>query len=142
MRVFFVFATSILLLACSMANADDRKALRPEVQNGVELVSGGVGAEEQAALKKMQSKYNVHVTLSEPEGAYLSGVTMEIETDDGTRLVQHTTRGPIFLAQLQPGRYTLHAHAKERTAEHRTIDIGKRNEKVRVFIIMAKKVSD
>ncbi|HSN82743.1 MAG TPA: hypothetical protein VLS88_09215 [Polyangiales bacterium] len=144
MKLFFLCAMSMLLLVpVAGAESGSTKKLTPQTQNGVELVSGGVGGREQAALDKMDEKYNVRVTISNSRGAYLSGVDLSIETDAGKRLVEHTLRGPILLAKLDSGRYVLQARGEGRMTERRVFDVPKDpKDQVRIFITLAKKAAE
>lgn len=144
MKILFACAMSgLLLVPLASAQGAAGKTLTPQTQNGVKLVSGGVGDREQAAMDKMAKDYNVRVTFSNSEGAYLSGVNLSIENDAGKRLVELATRGPILLAQLDPGRYVLNAREEGRMTERRVFDVPKdRKDKVRLFVMMAKKAAE
>ncbi len=138
MKAFFAGVVSILLLVPAAAAQDaSPKKLAPQTQNGVKLVSGGVGNREQAALDRMDDDYSVRITMSNSEGAYLSGVRLSIETDSGKRLVELEARGPIVLADLDPGRYVLHARAEGRMTEHRVFDVPKEDQ-ARIFVTLNK----
>jgi hypothetical protein len=145
MKLLFTCLISIaFLIPVATARSEDTAAkLTPQTQNGVHFVSGGVGKREQAAIDEMQSDYNVRVTLSDPAGRYLTGVELSIETNDGKRLVQTTTKGPIFLAKLDAGRYALRASQPSRMTERRVFDVPhNRKEHVRLFVTMPKEAPE
>ena len=112
--------------------------LTPETQNGVRFVSGGVGDGERAAMERLERDYNLVVVFSAPSGAFLSGIRFTLKDDAGERLVETETRGPILLAQLEPGRYVLDARASGRVTERRAIVVPADKEPVRVLIKMRK----
>lgn len=60
-----------------------------------------------------------------------------IEDAAGAPLVETTTRGPILLAQLEPGRYVIRAAYEGRTTERRLIDVPKERDQVRLYVALA-----
>lgn len=110
--------------------------LTPRVQNGVLFVSGGVGDREQRRLRELEGDYNVRVALTNAEGAYLQRVDFAIEDDSGRSLVEATTRGPIVLVRLEPGRYLLRAATEGRSAERRVIDVPEGGDPVRLYVAL------
>lgn len=145
MKRFLAGLMAIMLwVPVSTAQGQDAATkLTPQTQNGVQFVSGGVGKREQREIDEMQGHYNLRVTLSNPEGRYLTDVELAVETDDGKRLVQTTTHGPIFLAELDAGRYVLRASQPSRITERRVFDVPKNpKDHVRLFVTMPKKAPE
>lgn len=79
----------------------------------VPVVAGGVSKEGRAAIEHAQEKgnYNLKVVFSGKEGIYLAQVRVIIRDDKGRAVVNGVTRGPILLAELSPGYYTVEAQA-------------------------------
>jgi hypothetical protein len=86
-----------LLLAASPAHA-------------LSVISGGVGESSRAALESVQNQYNLKVVFTGKAGIYLSQVDMRILDASGNEVVSNVTDGPIVLAELPAGRYTLQAN--------------------------------
>ena len=85
-------AAAGLLAAATGARAEPSAAmdasppppLAPQMQHGVEFVTGGVGDAEQTELFAEPARdYNVRITLTDPGGAYLSDVHVRIADADG-----------------------------------------------------------
>jgi hypothetical protein len=72
-------------------------------------LSGGVGSDEREALRAKERDYNVKVTTAMQSGDYLSGVVVVIESAAKEPVLETTMTGPILLAKLPPGSYTIKA---------------------------------
>lgn len=100
--------------------------LEPREQNGVTYVTGGVGTEEQDALKALtQEGYNLELLFAERgTGAYLANVHVLV-TDAGGRTVLDTrVDGPALLAKLPNGRYDVVADYHG-VRQERTVNVGR-----------------
>lgn len=110
-----VAATGIAIAgAASAVFAEDPVAVR----------SGGVGDDEIAELNRAAPDYSTKLlAVASGSGAYLAGVDVVVRRLPGRDLVlEHTTDGPILLAQLPPGRYEVTASVDEvREGARRTI---------------------
>jgi hypothetical protein len=78
-------------------------------RDGVSFVSGGVGENSIAALKARESEFNLKLVFTLTEGAYLADVGVKITDAAGRTVIEHVTDGPIFMARLLPGTYTVAA---------------------------------
>jgi len=86
-------------------------------------VSGGIGSAEREELRAKEREYNVKVITALKTGEYLSGVVVVIESAKHERMLETTMAGPILLATLPPGTYTIQATAGGHTLTHTvTID--------------------
>jgi hypothetical protein len=137
----FALATATFLLLAPPAVADDSSVaapppIRPQTQNGVEFVTGGVGDREQAQIRELGNEYNLHLVLTNAEGAYLSDVDVVIEKASGKPLVETRARGPMLLARLTPGRYRIRTEAEGRTDERRVVDITAHRDATRLYVAM------
>jgi hypothetical protein len=78
-------------------------------------IAGGIGSTEREELRAKESEYNLKVITAMKSGDYLSGVQIAIESATKERMLEATMAGPILLAKLPPGSYTIKATAKGQT---------------------------
>lgn len=79
----------------------------------VEVVSGGVGLDDYAALNQQAGAFSLKiVTATRRSGAWLSDVDVTVRSlDRGDVLIEHMMQGPLMLARLPAGRYEITATA-------------------------------
>jgi len=108
-----VFATTaVVLLTFSLeARAAD-----------VPYISGGAGADAREELLAKEKEYNLKIITAEKSGDYLSGVKVVIESARKELVLDTTMEGPILLARLAPGTYTVRATSDGQTLT-RTVTI-------------------
>jgi hypothetical protein len=96
----------------------------PHEQNGITYVNGGVGVEEQSAMRAQRSDYNLQLTFATNQtGAYRSDVQLDIMDATGSNLLSAANTGPMFFAKLPPGTYRISAAAEGKTFK-RTVRIA------------------
>lgn len=88
------------------------------------VVSGGVGQTSQSAVEEAQHNYNLKLVFTGDRGMYLADVNVDISDKTGKHIVSGVSDGPMLLAELQPGTYTVHASAEGYDATKR-ITVGK-----------------
>lgn len=99
-------------------------ATSPQQQNGVAYVNGGVGQEEQAAMRAQRADFNLLLTFATKEsGAFRSDVQLDIADAKGAALLSVANTGPMFYARLAPGTYRISAAAEGKTFR-RTVQVG------------------
>jgi hypothetical protein len=99
-RCIHVLGTmAIILLVFSM---DVRAA-------DVPYLSGGVGADAREELQAKEKEYNLKIVAAEKSGDYLAGVKVVIESARKEQVLDTRMEGPILLAKLAPGTYTIRA---------------------------------
>jgi len=98
-----IAATALLTLALTVRAAD------------VPHISGGIGSTERDELRTKEREYNLRVITAMKTGDYLSGVQIVIESATKDRMLEITMAGPILLAKLPPGSYTINATASGQT---------------------------
>ena len=99
-------------------------ALAPHQQNGITYVNGGVGQEEQSAMRAQRSDYNLQLTFATRQtGAYRSDVQLDIADARGGSVLSVANTGPMFFAKLPPGVYRISASAEGKTFR-RSVRIG------------------
>ena len=111
-RIRMFAATAVALLAFSLeARAAD-----------VPYISGGVGADAREELLAKEKEYNLKIIAAEKSGDYLADVKVVIESAKKERVLDTTMEGPILLAKLAPGTYTVRATSDGQTLT-RTVTI-------------------
>ncbi len=76
--------------------------------SSVPHISGGVGYDERARMEAVKSQYNLRLLFAiTGSGDYLSAVRVRIQDPRGRTLLDTTSNGPWFYAQLPPGPYVL-----------------------------------
>jgi len=123
-RTLAAAVVSTFLAACLTPAAVLAAPLTPKQQNGINYVNGGVGEEEQAAMKAQRADYNLLLTFATKQsGAYRSDVQLDIMDAKGANLVTAANTGPMFFAKLPPGTYRVSAAAEGKTFK-RTVKVG------------------
>jgi hypothetical protein len=110
--------TAVLMMVALSAPVAQAQALpQARSQGSVEYVTGGVGKEEADALKQASGDYSLTLELASsgptPEGrttgAYVSDATIVIRDAQGREVLNTRTDGPLLLARLPAGKYTVSA---------------------------------
>lgn len=113
-----------VVLAVCLSPAAALAAVTPQQQNGITYVNGGIGEEEQGAMKAQRADYNLLLTFAtQKSGAYRSDVQLDIMDAKGNDLVSAANTGPMFFAKLPPGTYRISAAAEGKTFK-RTVKVG------------------
>ena len=73
-------------------------------------------------MEHIQGRYNLRVTMATNTGQYTIPSEVRIEDHSGKALVATQPEGPIFLAKLPPGEYTVRATA-EGTTQTRKVSV-------------------
>jgi len=136
LRTLVVSAAALALALPALAG--EGVLPEPTRKSDVTYLSGGVGDREQEAIAEKAVEYDLQVTVAKPDGAYLTGAKLRIEKPDGTQLLETTTRGPVLLADLPAGRYTLHASLEGHESEKRTVDVSA-DDPTRMVVTLADK---
>jgi len=93
-----VATTAVLITLTGPARAAD-----------VPFISGGAGADERADLQAKEKDYNLKVVAAATSGDYLADVWVVVESAAKKNLLETKMEGPILLAKLPPGTYTIKA---------------------------------
>lgn len=101
-----------LLIAAALAAvvgaaAAQSAAPAPQQRGPVTVVSGGIGIDEAAAMKQMSPRYALRIVMSRPNGHYHVAERLAI-LRGGNVVAEIDGAGPWVLADVPPGRYTLH----------------------------------
>ncbi|MGQ0751570.1 MAG: T9SS type A sorting domain-containing protein, partial [Betaproteobacteria bacterium] len=92
---------------------------------GVSFVSGGIGENSVTALKAREREFNLKLVFTLNEGNYLADVGVRITDAAGKLVIEHVTDGPIFMARLPAGAYTMQATYNGK-AQTRKLSVGDR----------------
>ncbi|WP_045227160.1 carboxypeptidase regulatory-like domain-containing protein [Methyloterricola oryzae] len=86
----------------------DVALVTPQVQGGIEFVTGGVDVEEYKAMRAIQGNYNLHLLFAaNGTGEYLADVMVKIMTSSGKTILDTVSEGAYLYAKLPPGHYSL-----------------------------------
>jgi len=112
-----------LALAVSLTPAA-ATAAQPKQQNGVSYISGGVGKDEQNAMRALSPDYNLRLTFATRQtGAYRSDVQLDIADAKGNSVLSVANTGPMAFVKLPAGTYRISASAEGKTFK-RSVRIG------------------
>lgn len=108
-------------------------SLEPMQENGITYVTGGIGPDEQAAIRRMRD-YNVRISMQTPCGrAHVAH--LRIENGDGQTVVESPAAGPIFLAKMPAGTYRLRVTSQDGAPLEQTLTVpAKANANLRLTV--------
>lgn len=114
----------ILMLAMALVlstGSASALAQPPQVQNvnGISFVSGGVGDESMAELADLENQFDLKLFLVGQSGSYLSDISVTIIDAQGKGVLLTTSEGPVLLAKLVSGTYTVKATKNGHTLEQK-----------------------
>ena len=115
-RVAAIFC-SVALVGGSVGGA-----IREARAGDVPYVSGGVGAESREELLTKENEYNLKIVAAATSGDYLADVQIVIAGARSGAVLDATMEGPILLAKLSPGTYTVKATSDAQT-QSKTVTI-------------------
>jgi hypothetical protein len=110
--------TALLMIAALSAPVAQAQTLpQARSQGSVSYITGGIGKDEADALKQASADYSLMLELASsgptPEGrttgAYVSDATIVILDAQGREVLNTRTDGPLLLARLPAGKYTITA---------------------------------
>ena len=117
-------ANAALALALAASLTPATVAAQPKEQNGVTYINGGVGTDEQNAMRALRADYNLQLTFATRKtGAYRTDVQLDIVDTRGASVLSVANAGPMFFARLPPGTYRISAAAEGKTFK-RTVRLG------------------
>jgi len=124
------FLLGLVVVSGFAAAAHAEDTLPPErTQGTVTYVTGGIGKDESDAMKRAASHYSLVIDMSSPaspagpRAQYVSDVKIDIRDQKGAMVLGLTSDGPILLANLPPGRYTINAE-KNGKSQQRNVVVG------------------
>lgn len=129
--------TLALVAALALGSAVSAQAqVMKDEKSGVAYVSGGVGEEELAELKKQEPDYDLKLYFTAGKGEFLASVPVTIEDAKGGRVLETITQGPILLAKLKPGKYKVSVHRGQQCIT-RSVAVDGKTLRVSQFVLGA-----
>lgn len=122
----------ILMLGSILTVAGAQEPVEVKQQDGISYVGGGVSDEEQQAIKGMADQFNLHLTFAVEEGNYLSDVQVSILDQEGNTVLDTTSTGPLFYADLEPGTYTVRVNGFDQSFQE-TVQLEEGGQVAKVF---------
>ncbi len=114
------FFTALLCTALlSPAIAQVRGAATGIVDTGVPFISGGVGDDSMAQLVAREKEFDLKLFLVGQSGSYLSDIRITIIDANGKGVLMTSSEGPVLLANLPAGTYTIKAQKNGQTLEQK-----------------------
>lgn len=113
----------VALLVSSGVSAQAQVTLQQGKSGQVSWVAGGAGAEEIAALAAQEKGHSLKLVLTLTAGNYLGGVDVKVRDAKGAVVLHQPDTGPVLLAKLPPGAYTVTATSEGRE-QVRKVQIG------------------
>ncbi|HUN53196.1 MAG TPA: hypothetical protein VMU42_18865 [Candidatus Sulfotelmatobacter sp.] len=93
-------------------------------QGDITFVTGGVGDEGRSEMQQVAPRYNLRLLFAQQgTGAYLADVTVNLDNARGQPVLAAKSDGPLFYADVPPGRYKL-VVAYAGRSQTRPIDVG------------------
>jgi len=81
----------------------------------VSYASGGVGDPDLARMKALEGQYNTKLVFTVIEGNYVADVGVTVTDGKGQAVIKAVSDGPIFLAKLPAGAYSVAATYEGKT---------------------------
>jgi hypothetical protein len=91
----------------------------------VGYLAGGVGADEMERMKAREGEFNLKLVFTLVEGNYVSDVAVVIKDKAGNPALVLFSPGPLVLAKLLPGAYSIEATYGNNT-QTRRVDVSDR----------------
>jgi hypothetical protein len=96
---------------------------QPRTGSGATYISGGVGIDSVERLNSQARDFNLKLVFTLNEGNYLANVPVTITDGRGNKVIEAVSEGPLFLAKLPAGSYTVTATNDGKT-QTRKVTVG------------------
>lgn len=108
-------------------------SMQVQTYQGVRFASGGIGLSGRDQLRALSPQFSLRLMFAmQGSGNYLAGVQVRILNSRGAVVLDATSEGPYFLAQLPPGNYTVEVSALGQT-QRQTARIGQQQSRLNFF---------
>ena len=83
----------------------------PQVKKAGEIayISGGVGKPEREQLHALEKEFNLKLVFTHADGKFVAAVRVVVSDAKGRKLLEHVADGPLFMARLPAGEYSIAA---------------------------------
>ena len=102
--------------------------IREARADNVPYISGGVGTDSREELLAKEKDYNLKIVVAATSGDFLADVKIVIESARNERVLDATMEGPILLAMMPPGTYTVRATSDAQT-QTKTVTIASQGQR-------------
>lgn len=105
-------------------------------QNEITFVSGGIGSCEAQEMRRLAGQYPLGLIFVQKNAmaeSFLASIPVEIIDAKGNPVLSTTSTGPILLAKLPPGRYTVKAKYNDIVKSQQVVVSRKHRELVYVW---------
>ncbi|HUR89412.1 MAG TPA: carboxypeptidase-like regulatory domain-containing protein [Ramlibacter sp.] len=85
-----------------------------KIAGNVEYMTGGIGSEESSQMQAQARRWPLALefaTRAGDQAHWLANIDVTVIDHRGTTVLQATSDGPLLLARLRPGNYTVRASA-------------------------------
>ena len=101
-----------LLIALVTSTMLSTAAFAQEATAPLPTWTGGIGQVERDLIQEKQNDYTLKIIFTGDAGMYVAGVRVVIKDKDGAEVVNTITQGPVLLADLPAGRYSVETNAE------------------------------
>lgn len=99
--------------AFSAPVASTQDVLSAQSESGISYLNGGIGADEQAQMRRDARDWPLHMTFSEgKDGAFVADAQVKITNKAGKSVFALNGAGPLTYVKLSPGEYRVTADHK------------------------------
>jgi|GEM_PF-6027418 len=128
------YALLLLSLLFGVSNlyaaTENASELVQQNQSGMTYANGGIGEGQQKELKELRNDFNLQLTFAEKKsGAFLADIHLSILDNSGKEIFNLSNVGPLFLTQLDPGKYRIKATSGGDNTQTKTVTINKKGIK-------------
>jgi len=132
------FGLPILVVAAALSVSSVRAGgLQALIDAHVAYVNGGIGTDEADELRIEARKYPLELSFARrgdgQRAEFVADVHLQILDAEGRVVVDRPSQGPIFLARLPDGHYTISAEFQGRTQTRRVALGSGRRESVSFY---------
>ena len=103
------------LMASNFVSSVAAEELTVKTSNGFSYLSGGFGEDERERLRSITGGDNLELSFALQSKQYLGGANVLIKDAKGNNVLEAVSEGPLFLADLPAGNYTVEATAMGKT---------------------------
>ncbi|MFO1424519.1 MAG: carboxypeptidase-like regulatory domain-containing protein [Candidatus Competibacteraceae bacterium] len=108
-------------------------SIQVQTYQGIRFASGGIGLSGRDEVRALSLQFNLQLMFAmQGSGNYLAGAQVRILNSHGVVVLDATSEGPYFLAQLPPGNYTVEVSALGQT-QRQTARIGQQQSRLSFF---------
>ena len=113
-KIVYAILLGVVLYTAGCATDQGAGVLPVEKKQyqGIAYVSGGIGLDEREKLTAMTKNYSLKLVFAVKSREFLSDVKVRIADSSGKKVLEATSDGPWFFADLPTGKYTVKVSLK------------------------------